>query len=124
LERHNLDINTVVEHALEVTAYSLRSSNIEVVVDLRENLPSVFADPNQLGQVITNLVVNAQHALVGENRDHINTIQEYLELNGCRVMQGENASKARELNAAELEFDLVLLDITMPGEDGLSLYLQ
>lgn len=50
-----------------------------------------------------------------------NTIQEYLELNGCKVTQAESAERARELIAGESEFDLALLDITMPGEDGLSL---
>src|SRR5690606_9147802 len=44
----------------------------------------------------------------------------YLGRNGLRVTKAENAARARELLAG-YAIDLVLLDIMMPGEDGLSL---
>jgi two-component system phosphate regulon response regulator OmpR len=62
------------------------------------------------------------HILIVDDEKEIrDTIQEYLELNGCKITQAENAETARSLVAGEDEFDLALLDITMPGEDGLSL---
>jgi two-component system OmpR family response regulator len=45
---------------------------------------------------------------------------EYLERQGFAVAQAANAAEAREL-LKDLVPDLVLLDIMMPGEDGLSL---
>lgn len=60
-----LDLNAVVEDALEVTAYSLRTSGIEVTARLTKNLPAVRGDADQLRQVLTNLLVNAHHALQG-----------------------------------------------------------
>lgn len=57
------DVNEIVEQALEVTAYALRAADIELVLDLDPQLPPVMLDGDQFGQVVTNLVVNAQHAL-------------------------------------------------------------
>jgi two-component system OmpR family response regulator len=44
----------------------------------------------------------------------------YLETSGYRVKEARNAAEARSMLAAHT-FDLVIADIMMPGEDGLSL---
>jgi PAS domain S-box-containing protein len=62
-EMTSVNLNAVVETALEVTGYVLRSHEIDVVLDLAGDLPLVWADADQLNQVLTNLVVNAQQAL-------------------------------------------------------------
>ena len=62
-ETRPMDINDVVTSALEVTAYALRSADIEVELLLADDLPPVMLDPDQFAQVVTNLLVNAQHAL-------------------------------------------------------------
>ncbi|MFO1068105.1 MAG: PAS domain S-box protein [Geminicoccaceae bacterium] len=56
-------LNHVVDAALELSAYGLRTADVEVVRALDPELPAVWGDADQLHQVITNLVVNAQHAL-------------------------------------------------------------
>jgi len=56
-------INALVEDAIELTGYALRASNVEVELRLSPHLPPINGDPDQLQQVIVNLVVNAQHAL-------------------------------------------------------------
>ncbi len=56
-------INEVVSAALDMTAYTVRTSNIEVQVDLGKDIPPVLADPDQLHQVLLNLIVNAQQVL-------------------------------------------------------------
>lgn len=63
LEAEPTNLNDLVDEALEVTAYSLRSSDIEVVPRLAPSLPHILADRDQIRQVITNLIINAQHAL-------------------------------------------------------------
>ena len=60
-----LDLNAIIEDALEITAYSLRTSGIEVTLRLAKNLPAARGDTDQLRQVLTNLLVNAHHALQG-----------------------------------------------------------
>ena len=59
----NVTIDEVVAAAVEVAAYSIRSSDIELSLDLEPNLPAIWADPDQLSQVLINLLVNAEQAL-------------------------------------------------------------
>ncbi|MFO1056600.1 MAG: response regulator, partial [Dongiaceae bacterium] len=48
---------------LELLGYNLRTASIEVRRALQKDLPAVWADPDQVSQVLTNLVVNAQQAM-------------------------------------------------------------
>ena len=59
----NLDINEVFESALEVAGYSIRSSDIDVSLRMGRKLPAIWGDPDQLSQVFSNLLINAQQAL-------------------------------------------------------------
>ena len=58
--------------------------------------------------------------LVDDERDIREPLAQYLGRNGFRVSKADNAARARELLAG-YAIDLVLLDIMMPGEDGLAL---
>ncbi len=58
--------------------------------------------------------------LVDDEKDIRDPLAAYLERGGYRVSKAENAAAARALLAAK-GIDLVLLDIMMPGEDGLAL---
>ncbi len=58
-----VNVNDIIRAALDVTAYSLRTSGIEVSLRLAKELPPITADEDQLRQVVTNLIVNAEHAL-------------------------------------------------------------
>jgi PAS domain S-box-containing protein len=59
----NVSIDEVVSAALEVVNYSIRSSDIQLMFDLEPDLPAIWGDPDQLSQVLINLLVNAEHAL-------------------------------------------------------------
>lgn len=61
-QRERLDLGDVVRGSLEVVGYSLRSAGVEVDLDLPP-LPAVDADRDLLGQVFSNLLINAQQAL-------------------------------------------------------------
>ncbi|HEY0414406.1 MAG TPA: response regulator [Allosphingosinicella sp.] len=58
--------------------------------------------------------------LVDDERDIRDPLAAYLARNQLRVTKAESAAAARQVLAAH-RIDLVLLDIMMPGEDGLSL---
>jgi two-component system, OmpR family, phosphate regulon response regulator OmpR len=61
------------------------------------------------------------HLLVVDDDDRIRTLlQRYLSAQGHTVLMAADAAHARKL-ADIYEFDLIVLDIMMPGEDGLSL---
>jgi two-component system NtrC family sensor kinase len=55
-----------VTAALDVAAYPLRSSGVTVETDV-EAVPPVRADPDQLVQILVNLLVNAEHAMRGRD---------------------------------------------------------
>ena len=59
--------------------------------------------------------------IVDDDVDVRETMAEYLGLKGFRITALEDGVGLRALVAAEQPFDLAILDITMPGEDGLSL---
>ncbi|NVK34890.1 MAG: response regulator [Rhodobacteraceae bacterium] len=58
--------------------------------------------------------------VVDDNRDIRETLARYLVKNGLRATTAESAAHARKAMKAAV-IDLVVLDIMMPGEDGLSL---
>lgn len=64
-ERKTVRIAAVVEAALDLIGYALRSAGITVVRELPETLPEIAADQDQLVQVLINLLTNAQQALAG-----------------------------------------------------------
>ncbi len=59
-------------------------------------------------------------AVVDDHRDIRDLVGKYLTKHGYRVSLAENASTLRRL-LDRSAFDLIVLDIMMPGEDGLSL---
>ncbi len=63
-ESSPVDIREVVDVSLDVTRYSLRAADVDITTTVEERLPRVLADADQLVQVLTNLVVNAEHALL------------------------------------------------------------
>ncbi len=56
-------LNDTVRSAVELISHSLQSSGVTVQLELDAALPPVTADADQLHHVVSNLVVNAEHAL-------------------------------------------------------------
>ncbi len=61
--RSAVQINDTVRAAADMLGYTLRSHGIKVDLQLADAMPDVQADADQLGQVVLNLVVNAQQAM-------------------------------------------------------------
>jgi two-component system NtrC family sensor kinase len=55
----------LVAASLDLLSYGLASAGIRVITKVPPDLPETMADPDQLGQVLTNLITNAQQALIG-----------------------------------------------------------
>jgi signal transduction histidine kinase len=66
-ERTLLDINTVVNNAVQLRALDLRSGTTRVELQLESVLPGVRGDGNQLMQVFFNIVSNALDAMEAAN---------------------------------------------------------
>ncbi|NRF66574.1 PAS domain S-box protein [Aquincola sp. S2] len=62
-QRESVAFNELVQAATEMLAYTWRSHGIQLDLHLAERLPAVNADADQIGQIVLNLLVNAQQAL-------------------------------------------------------------
>lgn len=62
-ERGRVEMAELVERVLDLLAYGLRTAGVEVTTDIPAHLPPLWADSDQLHQVLLNLVVNAKQAL-------------------------------------------------------------
>lgn len=67
MELTQCSLNEALFAALDIAGHRLRKSGIDVQINLDENLPDVEADEDQIIQVLTNLLVNAENALEGQS---------------------------------------------------------
>lgn len=62
LQFKQVDVNTIIENALRLFSSRCRNRNIEIKKELGP-VPEIKADPEQLTQVFTNLILNAIQAI-------------------------------------------------------------
>jgi PAS domain S-box-containing protein len=64
-------LGSIVEAALDLLAFQLRSADVRLELRLATDVPMVTVDADQMHQVVTNLIVNAQQALTASPRQRI-----------------------------------------------------
>lgn len=72
-ELRKVDVNRVIRDALATFRDELQEAHIATAVDLAPELPVIFADPDQVAQVLWNLVNNAIQAMDGSGTLKITT---------------------------------------------------
>lgn len=68
-------LSEIASVALEVAGYGLKANGARIVMELDDTLPLVSGDADQLVQVFTNLIVNAEHALASLGEDAMLTLR-------------------------------------------------
>ena len=63
LERRHVMLDELIDKVLALTAADLRIESVKIDRDMAPDLPPVWADGNQLQQVLVNLVTNAKQAM-------------------------------------------------------------
>jgi signal transduction histidine kinase len=81
-----VSINEVINAAIDLLAYGLRTDDIELELDLAAELPAVEGDPQQLERVIINLVTNAQYALRSRPLPRRIVIRSHLDSSGAQLL--------------------------------------
>src|SRR3990172_5437193 len=74
-EQRPVRLGELMDQALDLLAYQLRVGTIEVVKDFPAEAVEIAADPNQLLQVLLNLLQNPMHAMAGLERARVVTIR-------------------------------------------------
>ena len=81
-EREFVNINDIIQMALELREYDLNVNNIKVVTSLDLNLPMTMADSFQIQQVFLNIINNAQHAMTEHEGKGMLNISTYYKKEG------------------------------------------
>ena len=62
-EKKYADVNQIIEDTVRIVGPPATLRDIDIALDVDPSLPQVWADPDQIKQVVMNLLVNAQHAV-------------------------------------------------------------
>jgi PAS domain S-box-containing protein len=62
-EARSVTVQGLVDTALHLLGYSMRTSGVRVNQDIAADLPAVLCDPDQIQQVLSNLLINARQVL-------------------------------------------------------------
>lgn len=63
-EKRPTSIQEALQKTLELHVPRLRANNIEVTVKLQPDIPKTMADPYQIRQAFSNLIINAEQAML------------------------------------------------------------
>ena len=121
-ERVLTQVNGTIDEVLEIMAYDLRTSNIKVVREFQEDLPTIMADPHQLQQVFVNIVGNARQAIQPFRPDGKITVRTRREGASIRIEFVDNGPGIRPENLSRI-FDPFFTTKAVGKGTGLGLSL-
>jgi signal transduction histidine kinase len=71
-----LNLNTLIDEVLSLSESVMSVENINVLVHLKDDLPTVLADRDQIQQVLINLTTNAEQAMAEGGTIEVSTFTE------------------------------------------------
>jgi two-component system NtrC family sensor kinase len=97
-ENSQCSVNEVVKNVLKLREFEERISNITIVTNLEENLPSILVDQSQVQQVFLNLISNAEAAIKEVDRPGIITIATQRTNNHINIVFSDNGCGIKKQN--------------------------
>src|SRR5438309_7637088 len=88
-ERRQVDPNEVLRAALSLEAPEFDLNQIRVITAL-DPLPTIWADPPQLQQVLLNLLTNSTHAMKSAGRDGVLTVRSTVHAGEITIVAEDN----------------------------------
>ena len=82
LRKQSVCPSDVIDLAIKILRYRLESYGVTIKVDRKERLPNIEADPEQLKEVLFNLILNACEAMKRGGTIVIHEEQEFLKTSG------------------------------------------
>ena len=84
--RAMIDLNQIVRETMSLRAYEQRVSNVKTLEALASGLPRVFADPHHVKQVLLNLIINAEQAMLAHSGRGTLVVRTWYEAEGESVV--------------------------------------
>src|SRR5688572_22165659 len=84
--RAMVDVNQIVRETLALRSYEQTLANITIIEALAAGLPLAFADPHQFQQVLLNLIINAEQAMLAANGRGTLVLRTWQDLEGDAVV--------------------------------------
>ncbi len=84
--RAMVDVNQIVRETLALRSYEQTLANISIIEALPSGLPLAFADPHQFQQVLLNLIINAEQAMLAAHGRGTLILRSWHDLDGDAVV--------------------------------------
>jgi two-component system, NtrC family, sensor kinase len=101
-ERKVTNLNDLAEAVIEIMAYEMRTSNIEMLKQFDPALPNVLVDPHQVQQVFLNIVNNARQAMEAHQSSGVLRIRTEALFDRVRISFQDNGPGISEANLKKI----------------------
>lgn len=95
MQSENVQINDIIESAVGLLQHDARCRDVDFVLNLSNNLPLVSCVPDQIHQVLVNLLLNAVDAMQNEKKPKVTIVTEIQE-NSARLTVSDTGEGIKE----------------------------
>jgi C4-dicarboxylate-specific signal transduction histidine kinase len=121
LARTSLNINDVIQEALDLVRDKLQTHRIAIQAGLNERLPRIRGEPIQLQQMLVNLITNAIDSMAATDGERVLSISSEIHHSGCVMVSVEDTGKGLEPSAVDRIFNPMFTTKTHGMGMGLSI---
>lgn len=106
-EQKGLNIKTLLETTLDFLDHQIQKQGVKVVKDLKDNLPIVTGDSDQLQQVFLNLFLNAIQAMPEGGTLRLSVLSKWISMEGLENDQRQYVEVCVEDTGVGMEKEVV-----------------